>query len=486
MPGLVVLSLCTAFVLYLLQVEWRCARENSLALWIPTIWMLIIASRPLVDWIIYIGPGGVILENDSGSAIDRWVLIVLAIAAIVVLVNRRVQWWAWMRQNTWFLALLAYMFFSTFWSDITLIAMKRWIREFIVPIMAFVIVSDANPLRALESIFRRVAYILLPFSIVLIKYFPTYGVRFGKWSGILMWVGVTGQKNQLGRLCAISIIFLLFTTYRYWRERKTMDRAIRRRDRTLAWADAGIALLGFYLLRGSESSTSLVSLILGIAVFAGLQLLRRWKLKTPRFALYALLFLLMTFGVATPFVGGANVAHFTGTLGRDDTLTGRTQVWADVMPARELHPLLGYGYGSFWTDARRALYDIPTSHNGYLDILLEMGEVGLVFFAAWLLSCVRQMHLALNREYEWASLGLSFLFMGLLYNTTESAINSLSEHMTAVTVFSSMVLSSLLIAVSNRVRSREPLAQDANTETPVLQAAGSLGSGWSSSPWSKR
>jgi len=110
------------------------------------------------------------------------------------------------------------------------------------------------------------------------------------------------------------------------------------------------------------------------------------------------------------------------------------------LPARTQQPLLGYGFGSFWTDARRQLYDIPTAHNGYLDILLELGEAGLAFYTAWLLSCARQLHRALVLDYEWASLGICLLLMSLIYNVTESALNSLTEYMTAMVVLASVVV----------------------------------------------
>src|ERR1700721_30572 len=105
---------------------------------------------------------------------------------------------------------------------------------------------------------------------------------------------------------------------------------------------------------------------------------------------------------------------FSSVLGRDNTLTGRTEVWAAVLPEMERHALLGYGFGSFWTDARRLLYDIPTSHNGYLDILLELGALGLALFIAWLLWCARQLHRALVFDYEWASFGICLLLMSLV------------------------------------------------------------------------
>jgi len=425
MPPPIALLICSAFVLFLLRQEARASQDVSKATWIPTLWILMIASRSLGAWF------GNTASNDSGNSYDPIALLSLSVMGIVVIARRRFDWAGICRQHGWLVALLAYMFLSTLWSDITLIALKRWIREVIVLIMALVIASEADPRRSLASVMRRSAYVLLPFSLLLIKYYPLLGRAYGRWSGIEMWTGVTSQKNALGRLCIISVFFLLFALYQ------------RRRDpaadggRHQAWADIFVILLALYLLNGADSSTSVATLLLGVATFLGLVSFRRRKV--PQVVLFAVVLFLMGFGASAPFLGGSNVATFSSSLGRDSTLTGRTEVWAAVLPAEQQQPLLGYGFGSFWTQARRELYEIPTAHNGYLDVLLELGAAGLALFTVWMLSCVRNLHRAFALNYEWASLGICLVLMGLIYNATESALNTLTEEMTAVVVLTTIV-----------------------------------------------
>jgi exopolysaccharide production protein ExoQ len=451
MPPTLAFLLCTAFVLFLLWLERRASRGVSLGLWIPTLWMLMIASRPLGNWF------GVMGDNESGSALDRWVLTGLSVAAIVVLARRRFDWAGTLRRHKSLLALLAYMFASTLWSDITFIALRRWAREVIVVPMALFVMSEADPRQALASLFRRSAYVLIPFSLVLIKYYPALGRPYNRYSGIEMWTGVTVAKNGLGRLCMISVFFLLWALYRRWRERPPEG------WRYQGWADVCVILIALCLLKGADSATSLATLVLGAAAFLGLRLFRKLKIMVPQAGLLTLLAVLIGLGASAPFLGGSNVVIFSASLGRNNTLTGRTDVWAAVLPAMKQQPLLGYGFGSFWTDARRELYDIPTAHNGYLDILLELGEVGLAFYVVWLLSCARQLHRALAQDYDWASLAICFLLMTLIYNTTESALNSLVEHMTAVVVLASLVVSCKPILANNRMKSRTASARNAAT-----------------------
>ncbi len=430
------LLLCTAFVLVLLWLERRRSRDVSWTVWIPTIWMLIVASRPLGTW--FVSPGArVVGSNEAGSPLDRWVLTGLAVAAVILLLYRRFDWWSSLRRHKWLVAVLAYMLASTVWSDdSTLVTLRRCMREMIVVVMAFVLMSEANPRQALASVLRRSACVLVPFSLVLIKYYPLLGRRYGKFSGIEMWTGVTGQKNHLGRLCMISAFFLLWALHQHWRERARVGGG-----RYQAWADVAVVLIALWLLAGSNSSTALATLGLGAAAYLGLRLFRKLKITVPQAGVLAMVIFFMGFGVSTPFLGGSNVADVTASLGRDKTLTGRTEVWADVLPVMKRQPLLGYGLGSFWTDARRKFYDIPSAHNGYLDILLELGGVGLAFYAVWLLSCARQLHRSLAQDYDWASLGICLLLMGLVYNITESALNTFTEQMTVVPALVTLVLS---------------------------------------------
>jgi exopolysaccharide production protein ExoQ len=453
MPPSLALLVCAVLVLVLLRIERRASRGVSAAMWIPTTWMLFSASRPLADWFDVRG------SNESGSTLDRLLLSGLGFVGLVVLARRRFDWTGTLRRQVALLALLAFMCVSALWSDITLIALKRWGREWVVLVVAMVITSEANPRQALAAVLRRVAYVLIPFSLVLIKYYPAFGRRYGRWSGVEMWTGVTGHKNELGRLCMISIFFLLWALYHRWRERSKLG------GWYLPWADVAIIALAAYLLNGSDSATSLATLALNVAIFMGLLSLRKLKLRVPQLALLALVLFLVAYGASVPFLAGTNVAGLTSILGRDSTLTGRTEVWAVVLPARERQPLLGYGFGSFWTDARRELYDIPTAHNGYLDVMLELGEVGLAFYIVWLLSCARQLHRALAKDYEWASFGICLLLSSLIYNATESALNSLTEYITAV-----VLLTSLVVPAGLRFRSASAMRVQFTPNVPSLQS----------------
>jgi exopolysaccharide production protein ExoQ len=75
------------------------------------------------------------------------------------------------------------MLISILWSDFPFISLKRWVRTAGCSIMALVVLSEANPYEAMHAILRRTIYVVMPLSVVLVKYYPHLGVSFGRWSG---------------------------------------------------------------------------------------------------------------------------------------------------------------------------------------------------------------------------------------------------------------------------------------------------------------
>jgi O-antigen ligase len=88
-------------------------------------------------------------------------------------------------------------------------------------------------------------------------------------------------------------------------------------------------------------------------------------------------------------VGAADPDLVLDLIGKDPTLTGRTEIWGYVMNDISLKPLLGWGYFAFWIASNPAAVEIgnavhwvvPEAHNGLLEMLLNVGMVGTAIFA---------------------------------------------------------------------------------------------------------
>jgi O-antigen ligase len=75
-------------------------------------------------------------------------------------------------------------------------------------------------------------------------------------------------------------------------------------------------------------------------------------------------------------------------MGKDPSLTGRTDLWAYVLTDIAEKPFSGWGYSAFWSPNNPAAVEIsqvlkwyvPQAHNGLLEMLLNVGLVGTAFF----------------------------------------------------------------------------------------------------------
>ena len=203
--------LFAGFVVYALIRDTRRRQGVSAGSWLALCWMVIFASRPFSAWF----QSGVVYATSEGylegSPIDRVVSLLLILAGYVVLGRRRIALGAITRQNVWLLAFYTFCALSVLWSDFPFVAFKRWFKDFGAVVMALILLTDEDPVEAVKAAFVRCAYILVPFSVLFIRYFPDLGrTFFGYQSNRLMYVGVATHKNTLGALAFVSVVFLLW------------------------------------------------------------------------------------------------------------------------------------------------------------------------------------------------------------------------------------------------------------------------------------
>ncbi len=114
-------------------------------------------------------------------------------------------------------------------------------------------------------------------------------------------------------------------------------------------------------------------------------------------------------------------------IGRDMTLTGRTEIWTDVFRIASQSPLLGVGYGAFWIGR---LANIPwnenmswvlgQAHNGYVDTYLQLGWLGIGLLMMVILSSSRKTIQSFSLRFEYGELRMIFFLVILFVNITES------------------------------------------------------------------
>ncbi|HUS99860.1 MAG TPA: O-antigen ligase family protein [Candidatus Thermoplasmatota archaeon] len=366
----------------------------------------------------------------EGSPIDRTVLSILLSLGILIVIKRNYNWINALKHNLSVLLLIGFMLLSISWSDMPSVSFKRWIRNCIPIVMAFVISTESDPKSSMQCLFRRMIYIHIPFSLMLIKYYPHLGVDYGRWSGKLMWIGVNTQKNGLAFLCMFALFYFIWTFIRRWQGRDISVVCYQ------TYIEIFIVLLATWLFAGPNhtltySATSTASLAVGLIALIGLMLLKKQNIVIGANELTILIVAIIVYGTFTPFVGHLMVYDPSRTLGREETLTGRSDIWERLVPYATQKPLLGHGFGGFWTDKMRSETD-ANAHNGYLDTILNTGFVGLLFLSMFLISNCRRAQGLMSRDFDWGVLWFCFILMAVAHNIAESSMMSLTGPLSAV------------------------------------------------------
>jgi hypothetical protein len=144
----------------------------------------------------------------------------------------------------------------------------------------------------------------------------------------------------------------------------------------------------------------------------------------------------------------------------------------------ELYPILGHGFGGFWTpETQQAVFGMKEAHNGYLALCLELGGIGLLLTAIFLWSILRKAERALVHEgADWALLCRCFVLVIVVHNISESSINSFQRHLMGVLLFLSVVVGIGSRRRSQRVRSLSRL-RETGSDRPDLRPSQQSGCG---------
>jgi exopolysaccharide production protein ExoQ len=419
LPPTVALLLTVAFVVFLYKRDFREKPDITAALWLPLIWMVIICSRQPSDWLNIFGfPSGA-TSLEEGSPLDASIYFALIAAGAYVLSKRQVQLSEIVRNNQWLTIFFVYCFLAIFWSDFPFVAFKRWIKVLGHPIMALIVLTEPDPIEALTRLMKRCAYVIVPVSILFIKYYPEWGRGFDSWTGEAANTGITASKNALGADCLILGFFF------FWHLLQTWPLGQSKARRNELFLTGGFLLAIWWLFSMAHSSTSLVSCVLGISVagFIGLRFVNRRLIGTYIVcAAIACILAQLTFDVW----GG--LLQF---LGKNETLTDRTEVWNDVLQIH-INPFLGAGFESFWLgDRLKTMWEKWSwhpnqAHNGYLETYLNLGLVGVFLLVGLFIATFWKSRRELLTNFQFGRFRLGFLLAIVAYNWTEAAFKNIS------------------------------------------------------------
>lgn len=298
-------------------------------------------------------------------------------------------------------------FASTLWSIMPDVTIRRAVALLFTSLLGMMIAARYD-WRGMIELFATTFLILAVGSIIAAVAVPSFGIHLGELHQGA-WRGLWQEKNQLGAGMAKGVLACLSAAVVSPRRR---------------WFWAGGAAVCSALVLLSTSTTALLAWLTvlagGVALFGlrrggGVTLLTVWGLTI------GLILSLGTVLLAPEIILAA--------VGKDATLTGRTDIWVSILRRVEERPWEGYGYGAFWIDPQGPAWwvrsDIgwrsPTAHNGWLDVLVQTGWIGLGVFAVHFAVTAGAASLRLFRGDEalWVLLSIALF---TLFSISESTI----------------------------------------------------------------
>lgn len=343
---------------------------------------------------------------------ERIILAIFIILGLIVVYRRRSQFIFPFRSNIWLVLFYGLALMSVGWSDYQGVSLRRWIRASGDLLMLLIILTEDDQEEALEHLVRRIAIVLIPLSVVLIRFFRLYGVLYNP-HGSPFYVGATTGKNELGLLCAFLGVFLVWRFLKMW-------------PKLNMW-DISLFFMLLYLAYRAKSATSNVVLLVGVILLVTLISMKRKIRRTSLLIIAAMLVILAAQWIAINLFGESLTPIFFSATGRDPTFTGRTELWQVLFNFGLQNPILGAGYGSFWLGHMAQLWvRFPwgpvNGHNGFLDSFLDLGLVGLTFLLLLIGQAYRKLLASLGNRGSVYQLFLAFFIMFLAENCTETHI----------------------------------------------------------------
>lgn len=274
------------------------------------------------------------------------------------------------------------------------------------------------------------------FAIALPKYGIMGGVHLGAWRGVFV------HKNQAGKMMvlACAVQFMLFNYVKNQYEK---------------WLYLVGIFLSFLMIVQTTSGGALINSVFVMTIVV----LSRVFRAEPRKLLLSVIFL----AAAAAFIVMAYnplMAFTLKLIGKDPTLTGRTDIWEFIFHKIAERPALGYGLAAFWRGTsgasvyiiERAGWEVPDSHHGFLDMTLQIGIIGsaMVCLALWqtLLRGIARIRLYGSWLSSWLAVYSLYIVIVNLSETSLLIQNNIFWILTAATSFTASVEAKYLVDIN--------------------------------------
>jgi exopolysaccharide production protein ExoQ len=309
-------------------------------------------------------------------------------------------------QKSWpLLLLVSFAAMSAAWSSRPDLTLRRSTLLFVSMLMAVYIGERFRVDEQVALITQSFCVMIVAVAILRVAS-PQYVVDYVSHPGA--WKGLSGYKNAFGQYMATAALLFLLTRFR-----------------RLSWARYGFLAAALAMLLFAQSAAS----VLCFCLIAPLIPLWRsnsiqGKQRLP------ILTAIGTVVFTAMYLFTTHSDRVFALLGRNSNMTGRSELWSYVWAAVMKHPLLGYGYDTFWAGLGEALevrmgigWMAQRSDNGFLDFGLGLGFVGvglLVCVFVW--SFRNAMKYSRYERQSFAVWPITYMAFFVLHNFSESTL----------------------------------------------------------------
>ncbi len=343
--------------------------------------------------------------NPLNTALTAGVLAVVAV--LMLLHARAVFQYAGRMWPLLGLVLLALL--SATWSDFPDVTIRRAASFLTATLWAWYVAARYDPDDVFRIIKQSIGFLALA-SLAIAVLAPDIGRDDAM--GPPGWRGVFANKNDLGVIMAFGVVTFFY------------DLSLRGSKFVYALASLGGLALCTLLLYLSESRTCWLIGLLGPFLCVAIRL--TYRRVGMAVIIWAALLLLLAPGAV---LVADQLPAIAPLIGRDATLTGRVDLWLILPSYIAERPWLGYGFGGFWVADSTNVYLIwgtigwpaPHAHDGWLDVTLDLGFVGLGLIGLQVvLILMGGIGAIVNGREQHAQFVVLTTFLVLIYNIAES------------------------------------------------------------------
>lgn len=320
--------------------------------------------------------------------------------------------------NPCLILLVSYCVITLFWSPYPFITFKRACQLVGLIIVGIVISPPTGKPRQLIYTLLGTFFTIMVLSLIVVVAIPKVGIDYELNNA---WRGILSQKNSLGVVAALSVIFWM---------REILDNQLPKLVCFFGF------LFSIFMLVMTKSTTALVVCTFCVLCYLFIRKRRFFGDFDYIKILISIITIVLTF-LWLFYIFNSHLPSWEelfspigSVLNKSTDLTGRTEIWALVLLNIQKHLLFGIGYGAFWLGEGspsqyiiNVLHWVPLqSHNGYLDILNELGVTGLILLVGVFIFHAINLFQFIKIDREEAAIHWSIFIYILISHISESEI----------------------------------------------------------------